>query len=1110
MEPEHTTFSEENKKERILSTVSNDERLSLYCEALLADPSITVLHDPGMQRSLEVARVYVPLRLFQDHQLKYDMPLSDEASSKTAEDEPDFWIEEEWQRREQHGEVIFDPEKALHTFPHCVIAGGPGSGKSTLLHYLAIVTAQRSIERMSTLLPIYVDLHSLVCSGLQDLLDFVCTTWEAAYGFPKQQTRIHLASYLDRGKALILLDALDGTMVGERLESAEQSYEAVSEAILKLSADYPKAAIAVTTRKDSYIQHKPLTGFTTLNLMDFRFADMKQLALNRWEAAHYLYTEEEYSEFILRLHNYPHLQTLAANPLLLTLMLHVYEDQRTMPGRQADLYQTYMEMLLTKRDVQLGVQWEKFRPEQKFQLHKALAWHFHRKRQRYFTEYDLRQIIAAILPSIGISVELTNDILQELVSEQIVLEKLAAGWYGFSHLTLQEYCAAEYINDNQREDELLQYHADPWWEEVLLLYLGITPDASSFLQQIYSEYGGMREDIFSSNALLAGLCLTARPRLSDSGLQAQIIERLFELVISAPYSLLRQEAIKVVCSIGEVETNRRLVSLLTDKRLHSFIHRSVTGALGTLGESSIADDLVQLLTDEQLNVNLRRSIVDALGTLGEPSVANKLVPLLSDNMLDPNLRWSILTALGRLGEPSVANELVRLLPDEQLDIELRKSIAEVLATLGEVSVANDMVLLLADEQLDIGLRSSIATALGNLDEPSVAADMVLLLADEQLNTELRRTIADALGNIGDPTVTASVMVEMLADEQQDVFVRRRITGALGLMGEPSVADDLVELLANEQLNTELRKSIADALGTLGERSVIGDLVQLLSDEQQDAMVRRAIAIALGALGEPKVSANVMVQLLSDGQLEVSMRCSIADALGIIGEGSVVNDLVQLLSNDKFDMHLRWSIANTLGTLGERSVAANLSKLLTDANMDAHLRWSIAEALGTLGERSMAANVMVQLLSDERLGVFMRRKIAKALSILGERPVAADLAQLLTDKRLHEFVRTSIAEALGNLGEPSVATYLAQLLSDKQLEVDLRRSIANALATYADDLSTVAGLVKSLPEKEVSESVYRALWTVSRRARAWIFPVDFTVQNGSITQAQTAYEIVPWE
>src|SRR5690348_505648 len=136
----------------------------------------------------------------------------------------------------------------------------------------------------------------------------------------------------------------------------------------------------------------------------------------------------------------------------------------------------------------------------------------------------------------------------------------------------------------------------------------------------------------------------------------------------------------------------------------------------------------------------------------------------------------------------------------------------------------------------------------------------------------------------------------------------------------------------------------------------------------------------------------------------------------------------------------------------------------------------------LGERSVASGVMVQLLSDERLGVFMRRKIAKALSTLGERSVAVDLTQLLTDERLHEFVRTSIAEALGNLGEPTVSVELVELLADKKLEVDLRRSITSTLGAYANDLATVAGLLNSLPDKDICESVYRALWNVSRRAR----------------------------
>ncbi len=217
----------------------------------------------------------------------------------------------------------------------------------------------------------------------------------------------------------------------------------------------------------------------------------------------------------------------------------------------------------------------------------------------------------------------------------------------------------------------------------MLLYLGITPDASFFLQQLYTQNGSMREDMFSTNVLLAGRCLRARPTVRESELPAQIIERLFELVMSAPFSLLRQEAIKVVCSIGVIETNKRLVTLLSDNQLHAFVHRSITGALGSLGEPSVADDLVQLLSDEQLDVNLRRSIAEALGTLGERTVVGDLVQLLLDDHQDVAVRRTIAIALGTLGERLVASRvMVQLLSDDQLDVNLRWSIADALGTLG--------------------------------------------------------------------------------------------------------------------------------------------------------------------------------------------------------------------------------------------------------------------------------------------------------------------------------------------------------------------------------------------------------------------------------------------
>jgi hypothetical protein len=91
-----------------------------YFNALLADPRITMLQILDMQRPFEVAQVYVQLRITEERQPGYETPVSDEESTETTEDDPNVWIEEERQRRERRVEMIYDPEKAIHTFNSAV------------------------------------------------------------------------------------------------------------------------------------------------------------------------------------------------------------------------------------------------------------------------------------------------------------------------------------------------------------------------------------------------------------------------------------------------------------------------------------------------------------------------------------------------------------------------------------------------------------------------------------------------------------------------------------------------------------------------------------------------------------------------------------------------------------------------------------------------------------------------------------------------------------------------------------------------------------------------------------------------------------------------------
>jgi len=102
-------------------------------------------------------------------------------------------------------------------------------------------------------------------------------------------------------------------------------------------------------------------------------------------------------------------------------------------------------------------------------------------------------------------------VLQEITSENGLLKEQAHGWYGFLHLTLQEYFAALAINDQARLTLLVEQCGDPWWEEVLLLYAGHVPDASPLLHNLLGKDLAPKrsDDLFHTNLLIAGRCLTS-------------------------------------------------------------------------------------------------------------------------------------------------------------------------------------------------------------------------------------------------------------------------------------------------------------------------------------------------------------------------------------------------------------------------------------------------------------------------------------------------------------------------------------------------------------------------------------------------------------------------
>jgi hypothetical protein len=643
-----------------------EERVQAYRKALHADPRIARLQILDMNRPLEVTDIYIHLRLHQETRPGYE--LDPELQDVQVRHDPNAFLKASRLRLERRASTALVPEEAIRTHQHCVIVGDPGAGKTTLLKYLALQSVDQQVTNLPDL-PIHIELNAFSSSGHRDLLEFAAIVWEERYSFPKADALGYMQARLREGQALLLLDALDEAVTGTSKEQAEDSYLLASKAITDIATRYHQAPIVVTARKAGYHQRTRLAGFTELEVLDFRLEEITQF-VERWFACHPDASKRGNApDLNAKLERNPRIQALAANPLLLSLIVIVYEDQLDLPERRAELYKQCVETLLTKWDASRNIRrLRAFKPEHKRQLLEEVAWHFHLQGERYFPESELLTVIADFLPAVGLQPEQNGQVLDEITAENGLLKEQAHGWQGFLHLTLQEYFAAQHAVDHQQLDSLLDRRDDPWWEEVILLYAGRIPDASPLLQRLLGlkQPEIYRDDLFHTNLILAGRCLAAHPTVRQASLREEAISRLFHILKSSPYSLTQEQIAETLAEIGGTTINAQLVGLLANEQVDKYLRRGIAEALGSLGERSIIPQLLGLLANEQVDSGVRFSIAEALGTL---VIDEEAVHALADLLFTSDIADRIHRTLWRLSRQiGVRIFLMNKSEDKQVEV----------------------------------------------------------------------------------------------------------------------------------------------------------------------------------------------------------------------------------------------------------------------------------------------------------------------------------------------------------------------------------------------------------------------------------------------------------
>ncbi|MDJ0708056.1 MAG: NACHT domain-containing protein [Leptolyngbyaceae cyanobacterium MO_188.B28] len=395
-----------------------------------------------------------------------------------------------------------DAYEALAAHRRLMVKGPPGSGKSMLLKHIALTYgSERLVELPEWPVVVLLELYRVSDDELTEekLIQALIEAFERN-AFPNADRFVRQS--LDNGTLMLLLDGLD------EVNSAARS--TVSRVIRDLLDRYEDCRAIITCRTAVYRDEFIDVTDQTLDVVELtdqqirRFLHVwerefpKEKSIDHPKEKSIDHPEEKSIDQLMELlRNRPQILALVKNPLLLTIVTHLYANPVfELPRSRAEFYQESTRILLDQREYKGpdAYKYNRYQTKDKRQVlqHLALYSQNHGSQQaqdRLGMAYTtVLEQIQHILPDLTLAEADTKPILDEIAETSGLFLAIDGGnRYQFAHRTLQEYFAASALVSN--ETELIQrFRRDPAaWREVVKLWCGLAPDNTALIQAVYAQ-----------------------------------------------------------------------------------------------------------------------------------------------------------------------------------------------------------------------------------------------------------------------------------------------------------------------------------------------------------------------------------------------------------------------------------------------------------------------------------------------------------------------------------------------------------------------------------------------------------------------------------------------